>query len=60
MAAPAGGDRAALSQSGGRTPAAPLPRMLRIYVIQQWFNLSDPAMEDALYDSEAMRRFRGD
>jgi len=34
--------------------------MLRIYVIQQWFNLSDPAMEDALYDSEAMRRFRGD
>jgi transposase, IS5 family len=33
--------------------------MLRIYFIQQWFNLSDPAMEDALYDSEAMRRFAG-
>jgi IS5 family transposase len=33
--------------------------MLRIYFMQQWFNLSDPAMEDALYDSEAMRRFAG-
>lgn len=28
-----------------------------MYFMQQWFNLSDPAMEDALYDSEAMRRF---
>jgi IS5 family transposase len=34
------------------------PRMLRIYFLQ-WFNLSDPAMEDALYDSESMRRFAG-
>ena len=40
---------------GGRD----LERMLRIYFTQQWFNLSDPAMEDALYDSEAMRRFAG-
>jgi IS5 family transposase len=31
--------------------------MLRIYFMQQWFNLSDPAMEDSLYDSESMRRF---
>jgi len=38
-------------------PPCPLPRMLRIYFMQQWFNLSDPAMEDALYDSESMRRF---
>ena len=38
-------------------PPHPLPRMLRIYFMQQWFNLSDPAMEDALYDSESMRRF---
>jgi IS5 family transposase len=38
-------------------PRPPLQRMLRIYFMQQWFNLSDPAMEDALYDSEAMRRF---
>jgi IS5 family transposase len=37
----------------------PLARMLRIYFLQHWFNLSDPAMEDALYDSEAMRRFAG-
>ena len=38
-------------------PRPPLERMLRIYFMQQWFNLSDPAMEDGLYDSEAMRRF---
>jgi IS5 family transposase len=37
----------------------PQERMLRIYFMQQWFNLSDPAMEDALYDSESMRRFAG-
>jgi IS5 family transposase len=40
-------------------PPMPLPRMLRIYFLQQWFNLSDPAAEDALYDSETMRRFVG-
>ena len=40
-------------------PPHPLPRMLRIYFMQQWFNLSDPGMEDALYDSESMRRFAG-
>jgi len=33
--------------------------MLRIYFMQQWFNLSDPGMEDSLYDSESMRRFAG-
>jgi IS5 family transposase len=33
--------------------------MLRIYLLQQWFNLSDPAVEEALYDSPAMRRFAG-
>ncbi len=33
--------------------------MLRIYLMQQWFNLSDPAMEDALYEIESMRRFAG-
>jgi IS5 family transposase len=37
----------------------PLEMMLRIYFTQQWFNLSDPAMEDSLYDSESMRRFAG-
>ena len=33
--------------------------MLRLYFLQQWFNLSDPAVEEALYDSAAMRRFVG-
>ena len=42
----------------GRRPL-PLERMLRIYLLQQWFNLSDPAMEEMLIDSESMRRFAG-
>ena len=33
--------------------------MLRIYFMQQWYALSDPAMEDALYEIESMRRFSG-
>jgi IS5 family transposase len=40
----------------GRQPM-PLARMLRIYFMQQWYGLSDPAMEDALYDIESLRRF---
>ena len=40
----------------GRQPM-PMARMLRIYFMQQWYALSDPAMEDALYDIESMRRF---
>ena len=31
--------------------------MLRIYFLQQWYGLSDPGMEDSLYDVESMRRF---
>ena len=31
--------------------------MLRIYFLQLWFNLSDPGVEEALYDSAAMRQF---
>jgi IS5 family transposase len=42
----------------GRRPVG-VERMLRIYFLQQWFNLSDPAVEEALYDSSAMRRFVG-
>jgi IS5 family transposase len=42
----------------GRQPM-PLERMLRVYFMQQWYALSDPAMEDALYDIESMRRFAG-
>ena len=41
---------------GGRPPVA-LERMLRIYFLQQWFNLSDPAVEEALYDSVSMQTF---
>jgi hypothetical protein len=33
--------------------------MLRIYFMQNWFNLSDPQAEDSLYDIESMRRFAG-
>ena len=46
-------------KAGGGRPPLPLERMLRIYFMQQWFNLSDPQAEDALYDSESMRRFAG-
>ena len=42
----------------GRQPHA-LELMLRIYFMQQWFNLSDPQAEDSLYDIEPMRRFAG-
>jgi len=42
----------------GRPPVG-LERMLRLYFLQQWFNLSDPGLEDALYESAALRRFAG-
>src|SRR5258705_6420975 len=42
----------------GRQPLG-LEKMLRIYFLQQWFNLSDPQAEGAIYDSESMRRFVG-
>lgn len=42
----------------GRQPLG-LEKMLRIYFLQIWFDLSDPAAEDAIYDSESMRRFAG-
>src|SRR6202167_3665701 len=47
-----------VSENGGRPPI-PLERMLRIYFLQLWFNLSDPDAEEALYDSVAMRAFVG-
>lgn len=47
-----------VSEAGGRPPI-PLERMLRVYFLQLWFNLSDPATEEALYDSVAMRSFAG-
>jgi IS5 family transposase len=42
----------------GRRPIG-LERMLRIYFLQQWYGLSDPGMEEALYDMESLRRFAG-
>ena len=42
----------------GRQPVG-LAIMLRTYFLQQWFNLSDPSMEEAFYDSAALRRFAG-
>ena len=44
---------------GNGRPPYGLERMLRIYFLQQWFNLSDPGVEEALYDSAAMRDFAG-
>lgn len=46
------------SSAGGRPPL-PLERMFRIYCVQQWYNLSDPGAEEALYDSITMRHFAG-
>jgi IS5 family transposase len=42
----------------GRPPIG-VERMLRMYFLQHWFNLSDPGVEEALYDSNAMRAFVG-
>ena len=42
----------------GRPPVG-LERMLRIHFLQQWYGLADEAMEDALYDSQALRGFAG-
>jgi len=40
----------------GRPPIG-LERMLRVYFLQQWYGLADEALEDALYDSQALRSF---
>ena len=44
---------------GNGRPPVGVERMLRIYFLQQWFNLSDPAVEESLYDSGVMRQFVG-
>jgi IS5 family transposase len=43
----------------GRTGRPPfsLPTMLRIHFMQQWFSLSDPAMEEAFFDTPLYREF---
>ena len=47
--------------SSGRVGRPPIgvARMLRMYFLQQWFGLADEALEDAIYDSHAMREFVG-
>ena len=42
----------------GRRPY-PLAVMLRVHIVQLCYNLSDPAMEDLLYEAESVRRFAG-
>lgn len=45
---------------GGRgRPPLGIEKMLRMYLLQVWFNLADEAVEDAIYDSYAMRKFMG-
>jgi len=46
-------------KAGNGRPPVGLERMLRIYFLQNWFHLSDPAVEEALYDSVSMREFVG-
>jgi IS5 family transposase len=43
------------SSKGGRPPY-PLETMLRVHLMQQWYDLSDPAMEDTLIEVATMRR----
>jgi transposase, IS5 family len=44
-----------MGAQGGRRPFL-LGTMLRIYCLQQWYNLSDPGAEEALYDIQSMRK----
>jgi transposase, IS5 family len=46
-------------KAGSGRPPVGVERMLRMYFLQHWFNLSDPAVEEALYDSPTLRAFVG-
>ena len=47
-------------KGGGRgRPPIGLEKMLRMYFVQQWYGLADEAVEDAIYDSQALRNFMG-
>lgn len=46
-------------KAGNGRPPIGLERMLRIHLLQHWFNLADQACEEALYDSAALRAFAG-
>src|SRR5512141_42424 len=46
-------------KAGNGRPPIGLERMLRIHLLQHWFNLADNAVEEALYDIVSLRRFVG-
>ncbi len=46
-------------KAGNGRPPIGLERMLRLHFLEHWFDLSDPAAEEALYDSPSMREFVG-
>jgi len=46
-------------KAGGGRPPYLLPTMLRIHCLQQWYRLSDPAIEEQLYEIASMRQFAG-
>lgn len=46
-------------KAGQGRPAVGVERMVRMYFVQQWFDLSDPGVEEALYDSIVLRQFVG-
>lgn len=46
-------------KAGNGRPPYPLKAMLKVHLMQNWFGLSDPGMEEALYDSASMRHFAG-
>ena len=57
MAKHGGSHRAVLPKAGSGRRPYPLETMLRIHCMQHWYNLSDGAMEDALYEIASMRLF---
>jgi transposase, IS5 family len=46
-------------KAGNGRPPVGLMKMLRLHFLQHWYNLSDPGLEESLYESESMRRFAG-
>lgn len=46
-------------KAGNGRPPVGLMKMLRLHLLQHWYNLSDPGLEEALYESASMRRFAG-
>ena len=46
-------------KSRARSPDLPAGGMLRVHCVQLFYNLSDPGMEDLLYEAESVRRFVG-